>query len=269
MTAGDTAINTISILGSGWLGLPLAQRFVAQGYGVKTSTTSASRLQTLSSLCTESFLVDIGKPLINIQSFLKSTVLVVNITSKDIDGFKALVQEIETSEVRKVLFVSSTSVYPVDSKTVTEADAKESPDHPLTIIEKLFVESAKFDSTILRFAGLIGYSRHPGRFFRGGKTARNPDANINLIHRDDCINIIDGIVTNNLWGETFNGCADTHPSKREFYSQAATQLGAPPPAFEESDDRSFKIISNEKIRRRLNYDFVYPDLMAIPSAAYT
>ena len=198
-----------------------------------------------------------------IQAFLESAVLIVNITSKDIDGFERLVEAIENSRVEKVLFVSSTSVYPADSQLVSESDGKESPQHPLVIIENLFVQNPNFQTTILRFAGLIGYSRHPGRFFRGGKEVTNADSTVNLIHRDDCINIIDRIVSNGAWGETFNGCADTHPSKREFYARAASQLGAPPPVFAESSDKSFKQVDNRKLKRMLGYEFVYPDLMAI------
>lgn len=257
------ATNTISILGSGWLGQPLAERFVAHGYRVKTSTTTRNRLPALSALQTEPFIVDIGKPLDAIDRFLQSTVLVVNITSKDIDGFKRLVRQVEYHGVEKVLFVSSTSVYPPDSNEVVESDGKETPQHPLVIIENLFAQSRKFDTTILRFAGLIGYNRHPGRFFRGGKKVANPDACVNLIHRDDCINIIDRIVSGGVWGNTFNCCADTHPGRREFYAQAARQLGAPVPVFEETTDPSYKRIDNQKVKQALGYEFVHPDLMAI------
>jgi len=260
---GGSAINTISILGSGWLGLPLAERFVTQGYRLKISTRSPDRLPTLAALPGEACIVDIGKPMDDIGAFLQSDTLIVNITSKDIDGFKRLVRKIEASAIQSVLFVSSTSVYPVDCKVVSEAVGEESPDHPLVIIENLFRQSGHFQTTIVRFAGLIGGSRHPGRFFRGGKPVKNPDANVNLIHRDDCINILDRIVVNDVWGETFNACADSHPTKREFYTQAAKMAGAPLPEFEDSDDRSFKIIDNRKLKRGLGYEFLHPDLMAI------
>jgi nucleoside-diphosphate-sugar epimerase len=260
---GGNTINTISILGSGWLGLPLARRFVTQGYRLKISTTSPCRLPTLAALPGEACIVDIAKPLDDIDAFLQADTLIVNITSRDIDGFERLVRKIEASAIEAVLFVSSTSVYPVNGKVVSEAAGEESPDHPLVIIENLFRQCEKFRTTIVRFAGLIGGSRHPGRFFRGGKTVKNPDANVNLIHRDDCINILDRIVANDLWGETFNACADSHPSKREFYSHAARMIGAPLPVFEDSNDRSFKIIDNRKLKRALGYEFLHPDLMAI------
>jgi len=236
---------------------------VRQGYRLKISTTSPDRLPTLAALPGEACIVDIGKSLDDIDAFLQSDTLIVNITSKDIDGFERLVQKIEASGIQAVLFVSSTSVYPDNCKVVTEAMGEESPDHPLVVIENLFWQSAQFRTTIVRFAGLIGGSRHPGRFFRGGKMVKNPEANVNLIHRDDCINILDRIVANDLWGETFNACADSHPSKREFYTQAAKMAGAPIPDFEHSDDRAFKIIDNRKLKRVLGYELLHPDLMAI------
>ena len=263
MATSNRDIETISILGSGWLGLPLAEHFIAQGYRVRISTTSRSRLPALAALPAAAFVIDIGKPTDDIQAFLESAVLIVNITSKDIAGFERLVKAIENSGVEKVLFVSSTSVYPADSQLVSESDGKESPQHPLVIIENLFTQNPNFQTTILRFAGLVGYSRHPGRFFRGGKQVTNADSTVNLIHRDDCINIIDRIVSNEVWGETFNGCADTHPRKREFYARAARHLGVPPPVFADSSDQSFKRVDNRKLKRVLGYEFVYPDLMAI------
>ena len=162
-----------------------------------------------------------------------------------------------------MIFVSSTSVYPNDAGLVHEGDGKESPDHPLFRIENRFRESPGFSTTIVRFGGLIGYSRHPGRFFRSGKTVSNPDSGVNLIHRDDCIAILERLVANGPWGEVFNCCADTHPSKREFYSHAASQLGSDPPRFEDSPDAPVKLIMNEKVKRVLDYEFVHPDLMAV------
>jgi len=248
------------MLGSGWLGLPLAERFVALGYRVKTSTTSASRLPVLPG---DPYLINIGSPSDNIDAFLQSNTLIVNITAKDIDGFRWLVGKIEDSSIETVLFVSSTSVYPLDRAVVSESDGGELKDHPLFIIENLFRQSQKFRSTIVRFGGLIGAGRHPGRFFRGNKVVRNPDAGVNLIHLDDCLNIIDKIVTDQVWDETFNACADTHPSKREFYAQAASLAGVPSPVFGVSDDRCLKLIDNRKVKRVLNYQLIHPDLMAI------
>ena len=250
-------------MGSGWLGLPLAHRFVALDYRVNLSTTSPERLPELAAVASEGHVVKLGTSLNSISPFLQSKTLIINITSKDISGFRDLVRAIESSRIESVLFVSSTSVYPPNNKTVTEDAGNESADHPLVIIENLFRQSKQFKTTIIRFAGLIGGRRHPGRFFAEGKTIKDPDAPVNLIHLDDCLNIISQIVTDNLWGETFNACADTHPKKRDYYAWAAKQAGVPQPKFAQTNNRAFKIVNNRKLKQMLDYKFIHPDLMAI------
>lgn len=254
-------IKTVSILGSGWLGLPLIKNLVDHGFRVKASTTTANKTSKLAELGVEPYIVDIDAILDNIQSFLDSEILIVNITSKNIAGFQSLVEQIEKSAVQKVLFVSSTSVYDNQNKTVVESSAGESVDKPLFMIEKLFRNSSKVNTTVIRFAGLIGKKRHPGRFFRGGKIVKDPDAFVNLIHLDDCLAIMSQILEQAVWGEVFNCCADSHPTKREYYTKAAESLGLDAPEFATQLSPSFKIISNQKVKQYLNYNFKYDDLI--------
>ncbi len=256
-------IKTISILGSGWLGLPLAGHLVLKGNHVKASKTSERQLAELAAISVEPFIIDISRLSSNIQTFLKANILIINVPSKNADDFATLIQEIEQSEIKEVIFVSSTSVYEDNNKTVTESDGVESKQSPLVTIENLFRKSSKFKTTIVRFGGLIGYSRNPGKFFIDGRPVHNPDSNVNLIHRDDCIEIISRIIEQGVWGETFNCCADTHPTKKEFYTQAAESIGAAAPVFVDSDIKTFKIISNQKVKHFLNYEFLHPDLMKI------
>ncbi len=256
-------IKTISILGTGWLGLPLAEHFISIGNDIKASTTSKSRLQELLSLKIEPFILDIGRLPSNLGAFFQANILIINIPSKNIDDFNNLIKEIESSEIEKILFISSTSVYKNENKILFESDSEDSTTNSLLRIENLFRKNSNFKTTIVRFGGLIGYSRNPGKFFDKGSLVHNPDSNVNLIHRDDCINIINQIVEKEVWGEIFNCCADTHPTKREYYTQAAKQIGDSAPKFVESDINSFKIISNQKVKQTLDYEFLYPDLMKI------
>ena len=101
---GDPKVPTesISILGSGWLGLPLARELVARGYAVKTSTTRSQRLPELAQIPSEPHLVDIRETLDSIDGFLQSATLIVNITSKDLDGFQRLLERIEAAPSEKV-----------------------------------------------------------------------------------------------------------------------------------------------------------------------
>lgn len=256
-------MNTISILGSGWLGLPLAQHFINTGYEVKASTTSDVRLASLASIGAESFIVNIGKLTQHVDNFLQSDVLIINIPSKDVSSFHNLVDRIKASDIQKIIFVSSTSVYENKKKVMTESDTEYFANSPLLEIEDLLKQINGASTTIVRFGGLIGYSRHPGNFFRSKGIVQNPDTPVNLIHRDDCIGIISEIVEQQVWGEVFNCCADTHPSKREFYTRAMNLIGAPLPAFGTPNPSAGKIISNHKVKQRLNYEFKHPDLMAL------
>ena len=108
------------------------------GHYVKASTTSESRLPEISSIKCEPFIIDIGGLAGNLQTFLQAKVLIVNIPSKNIDAFRNLVKEIDKSEIEKVLFVSSTSVYEDNNKIISELDGEESTTSPLLTIEKLF-----------------------------------------------------------------------------------------------------------------------------------
>lgn len=256
-------MDTISLLGSGWLGLPLAQHFIQKGHDVKTSTTSEVRMDKLKSIGAIPFIVNIDALDRDITPFLQTDILIVNIPSKNRAGFRTLVNRIAESEIRKVLYVSSTSVYENVGRILTEADTEYFATSPLLEIEDLFQSCAEFKTTVVRFGGLIGPGRHPGNFFRSGKVVQNPDSPVNLIHLDDCIGIVEKIVRQNVWGETLNCCADTHPTKRKFYTQAAIQAGCKQPEFEEADARPGKVISNEKVKQFLDYEFKHPDLMKI------
>lgn len=241
--------------------MPLVESFIDKGFDVKASTTSVGKIAGLSALKAEPFIVDIGDLSNTIQDFLKSKLLIINIPSKNINGFKALLAEIEQSDIEKVLFVSSTSVYDNLNKTIDESMGVESENKPLSQIEALFRASPKIETTIVRFAGLIGYSRHPGRFFASGKVIKDPDAFVNMIHRDDCIAIITQLIEQSIWGDAFNCCADTHPKKRDYYTKAAESIAVDIPQFAASELTGYKIISNKKIKQRLNYRFLHADLM--------
>ncbi|NTV46616.1 MAG: SDR family NAD(P)-dependent oxidoreductase, partial [Chlorobiales bacterium] len=123
----------ISILGCGWLGLPLAKFLIGQGYNVKGSTTSANKLESLRAAGIDPFLIKLDPEIAgeNISSFLERDVLVINIPPQRRDDIvqyhqrqiESLIQEVKKSSVKKVVFVSATSVYPPLNRVVREEDA--------------------------------------------------------------------------------------------------------------------------------------------------
>lgn len=252
----------ISILGSGWLGLPLIRHFTSQHLRVASSTRQLSRFPQIEAAGGIAFLIDIDKQN-HWAAFFQADTMIINITSKNLNGFQNLVKQIADAPVKQVLLVSSSSVYQNLQRQVTEDEGAENPNSILFQIEQLFQQQSQFKTTILRCSGLIDSRRHPGNFFRHGRQVQQPDAPVNLIHLDDVIGIIEAIIRQRAWGQIFNASADTHPSKRQFYSYARRLLAQPPPDFAHSSSDAYKIVSNRKVRQQLGYQFRHPDLMQI------
>lgn len=157
------------------------------------------------------------------------------------------------STIKEVIFISSTSVYPLNNNIVTEQTPVK--DTPLAKIEQLFLANQTFSTTILRFGGLYGYDRKPGHFFKTNKLIKQPEGFINFIHRDDCINILKQLIEKGVTQNVFNACSDSHPSRREFYTHAFKKVGRQTPIFDEDTKLEYKIINSEKLKRFLNYTF--------------
>ena len=265
--------ETITILGCGWLGLPLAKALIKAGYPVKGSTTNEENLETLRDAGLEPFLVQLD-PEVNgedITDFLHSDILIVNIPPErrddiveyHIEQFSSLIDALGQSPVRSVLFVSSTSVYPSLNREVTEEDAVD-PEalsgQALLLVEEMLMQESGFQTTVLRFGGLIGYDRNPEKYLSSMKEIVNPDQPMNFIHRDDCIKIILEIIRLQQWGEVFNACSPVHPLRRDYYSKAAEEHSMPltPFAFS-AEPAPYKIVNSAKLISALHYQFIYPD----------
>jgi nucleoside-diphosphate-sugar epimerase len=251
----------ISILGCGWLGKPLAVSLMEKGFTVKGSTTSEEKLGEFQEIGITPFVINIDYLTHNISAFLDSEILIVALPSKDIEGFKNLICHIEKSPVKKVIFISSTSVYENSNELITEES--ETLPFALKTIEMLFKNSTHFETTIVRFAGLFGYNRKPGNFFKDGRKIPNPEGSVNMIHQDDCIQLIEKIIEKNAWNEVFNGCADTHPTRRDFYTKCTLDIGLEFPDFEEDTEIQYKIISNKKSKEILDFKYQFSDLLKL------
>ncbi|WP_083821453.1 NAD(P)H-binding protein [Methylophaga aminisulfidivorans] len=255
------------MLGSGWLGLRLARHLRSADTHIKLSTRQTEKQSILRDEGFDVYQIDIETGT-DFSQFLNADTLIVNITNKNKDAFENFINQIENSPIKQVLFISSSSVYQNTNDWVKEEHQFENEDSILWQIESRFRQSSHFLTSIIRFSGLIGPDRHPGRFFRHGKQVQQADAPVNLIHLDDCIGIIEQVLKQHVWGEVLNGCADTHPSKKQFYRHAAELLKQPVPDFNQDNASSYKIVSNDKAKSLLSYQFQYPDLMAIPANAY-
>ena len=262
--------KSISILGCGWLGLALGKFLVERGYQVKGSTTTESKLSLIKDAGIEPFLLSIGDKIEgDIERFATpDDILIINFPPKRIPDIEEvyprqlkMITE-HLTQGQKVLFVSSTSVYPNINSTVTEAmqlEPEKSSGKALVEAEQLLQRHFQENVTMLRLAGLVGYDRLPGRFLANKTEVKNGGAPINVIHRDDCLGLIIRIIEQEKWGTIYNGCADKHPLRKEYYTRAAEKIGLVPPAFVEEEAAEYKLVSNLKSKQELGYDYQYPD----------
>lgn len=263
----------IAVLGCGWLGLPLAQALVDEGYAVAGSTTTPGRLLKMRDAGITPYLLELGPTLTatdqdTLHTMLTGArVLILNVPPSAAKGhYVELLQPVYQAavdcRVRQVLFVSSTGVYADEPRTMTEADASASPDADSELLraESLFTApDAPFAATIVRLAGLIGPRRAPGRFLAGRTDLPKPQAPVNLIHLADCLGILGRIIRQSAWGHTFNASAAHHPTRQDFYTAAAAHLDLAPPTFAEEDTLG-KCIDSESLRQKTGYTFQFDDL---------
>lgn len=263
----------ISLLGCGWLGFPLAKSLISRDFTVMATTTTKSKLEVFRAVGIDPFLVQFSSAvqIPDVKKIFTAETLVITIPPgrKDPNGFgnyKRMIQivcdELSCSKVKKLILISSTSVYPDNNELVDEY----SKIFPSTESGQLMANTERVlanqnvDMISLRLAGLIGPGRFPGRFFAGKTKISNGLAPVNLIHLDDAIGILHRLIEDENVTGIFNGCAPDHPTKKEFYSLATELEGLEKPGFL-SEKTSWKIVSSSRLRSELNYRFEYPSLM--------
>ncbi len=262
--------NSIGILGCGWLGLPLAESLIKAGHKVHGTTTSKEKLHTLNSKGIKSYLVILSEDGItgNMSDFLEEVeTLVVNVPPKlrganqedYVLKMRFLHHSLNIGNIKKLIFVSSTSVYGKLEGEVTEA----TPPRPntasgrqLLTSESIFLEDPKLNTTIIRFGGLIGPDRHPARMLSGKKDLTNGNEYINLIHQDDCIRIIKSAIEQ-LWSDDIlNGVYPYHATKENYYVASCNKLGLQPPDYKRNEAaKGKKVVSNVLLNVK-KFDFL-------------
>lgn len=263
----------ISILGTGWLGLPLAKHLIANGYIIKGSTTSVDKLDILKNSGIDPYIVELKETNSENQKALfleNSEILIINIPpglrrnpeSNFVAKIEHIIPYIVTSGVEKVLFISSTSVYTdeegfpeITSDTIP--NATKNAGKQLIETEKLLTNHPSFKATILRFAGLFDSRRHPATMLSKRKNIQNPLAPVNLIHREDCIGVIRKIIEMDQWDQIFNASYPDHPKKSDYYSTICKQMNLPIPDYDFESSSKGKIIASTKVNESLQYDFTH------------
>lgn len=266
-------MRKVSIIGLGWLGEPLGIHLQEKCFNVFGSTTSEEKSKRLSSkgLKVVRFSLNPHPEGLGFHALFQSEILVVNIPPRvrsgngefHLEQLKYLRNLIDSSPIRKVIFVSSTGIYPE-----SPAEQNYNEEFPLTLenagnaillrAENLMEKGRNFDLTIVRFGGLMGKDRIPGKYFSGKDNVAG-HTRVNFIHQNDGVGILAWIIEKGLWNQTFNGVVPNHPLRREIYEKNAAELGiAPPASYQNEPEGMDRLIDSRKIMET-GYEFEFPD----------
>lgn len=260
----------IAILGCGWLGLPLGKS-LSEKYNVKGSVTSPEKFTLLQQNGISPFCIDLNNPVASsLTAFLEGVeVLVIAIPPKaavksDLsypERLKGLIPYIAAAGIKKVLFTSSISVYgedenlPVVDETTLPNPTTESGKQVLAA-EQLLQGCPDFKTTVIRLGGLVGGERHPVYHLAGRGNVDNPNGPVNLVNREECVEIISRIIERECWDEVFVAVHPETLTRKEYYTHTAAQLNLAAPHFNEASATKGKVVKGqEKILGLLGFIF--------------
>lgn len=245
----------ISILGCGWLGLPLAERLVAKGYHVLGSTTSSERLSLLEEKGIDAALLELtpmpkGK---DFNKLFQADIMVINVPPKSRtstpefyrEQIKYLKYQLQNSAVEKVIFISSTSYYPNSGKAVDENTSfdLQNGSNQAVVWGEHEISQISQKLSILRCGGLMGAERIPGKWF-SGKPTSGGETPVNYIHLEDIIYVILEILEINEWPALRNLVNQKHLTRKEVAKVMAQKYNFEEPLWVAPQKTPFKKVKS-------------------------
>ena len=266
-------MKSISIIGLGWIGLPLAEKLVLEGYQVIGSTRKEEKASQLNKkgLSAVTFHLNPHPRGNGFNALFQSDTLVIGFPPKSrsqspefyFQQLSFLKKLIDHSKVKKVLFISSTGIYPKEA-TKSEYDEEVAlsknncGNDTLLEAERIISEKRSYQLSIIRFGGLMGADRILGKYLEGKENV-DGTSQVNYIHQVDAVNLCHWVMEENLWEEIFNGVAPFHPTKKEILIKNSTDFGFEmPKSFAPNNENVQRIISGEKVLD-MGFEFEFPD----------
>ncbi len=271
-------MKKVGIIGLGWIGLPLAYHLKNKGWEVIGSTTSDQKKSDI-----EKEGIEVVKLTMNphpegdgFQKLFDCEYLVINIPPRSriqsadfyLEQLKYLKSMIHQSVPKKVLFTSSTGIYPSEPSAISYDESfvltRENAGNPtLWDAEQMMLKNKEYQMTIFRLGGLMGESRIPGKYF-AGKEKVTGHTRVNYLHLEDAVSAITWILEKEIWEENFNVVAPIHPKREEIYEKNAMDLGLKAPkSYELPKEGEDRLISSKKIIE-FGYNFKQPNPLEFP-----
>lgn len=247
-------MKKVGIIGCGWLGSRLAERWNSV-FEVFTTTTNIEKAEILKAKNLHPTIISFpgDKIIDNINQWkdisdLNTVIITVPFSHKRYseetlqNRFQNLFSFIGDYD-GQMFFMSSTGVYPDQLKEFSEGDLLSDQ-----ITEERIIKANYPQINILRLAGLMGDNRLLSNY-----NVSDINARVNHIHYEDIALVMELMINQRLHSKLYNVVAPIHPTKAEVIS---SQKNLPLPDEFNPENR---IISSEKIISELGYSFKYPD----------
>lgn len=252
----------VFILGWGWLGRAFGHALLHHGHQVLASSRKRS----------SSFDPLIKWDLTNspipraIKDFAPEVVIIcIPPPKEDADSTLSACQELlALPSLQQGIYTSSTGVYSPSSSLIDESSALDEESPKAIFMSKMEQEILNTKRGVaLRLSGLAGAGRHPGFFLSGKLEVKNGHQQVNLIHLQDCLGILELVMQKPEIKGVFNCKSNFSPLKNEFYAKFCHDRGLPEVSFTKSDALG-KRISNEKLKNVYKYDYIQADPFEFP-----
>lgn len=253
----------IAIMGCGWLGIELAKKLKSKNHEVRGSVANIENMAKLREAKIIPYNIKLFEKGVqgDIRSFFSGCQVIIiavppglrkNPESNFVKKMRKVIPYVEKAEPQKVIFVSSTGVYQDETgfpEVTEESGTDNSNDKSIQLhnAELLFLNHKNWNISVVRFGGLFGGKRHPVKYLAGKTDLKNPDAPVNLVHREDCIAALEKLIELKKDHSVWNIVYPEHPSRKEYYQKVAKEKGLETPEFQNHEDQKGKVISSKKL----------------------
>lgn len=241
-------MTRLVVLGAGWLGHPLCEQAIEQGWQVQGTRRTPDPDVAFECLlkCVEET-VHHG---ISLEDAWWVCAIPPRASDKESKYLHILEHMLALSKKlssKGFLLCSSTGVYSPNTGTYSESSTLDSS----TLRQQVLVNAEQLvkqsNGKILRLAGLVGPEREPGRFGAGKILRGSALGKVNMVHRQDVIDAIFTVLSQwSLAKNVYNLCNPMHPSRVDYYQQKCLAQGTQVPEFENQDDAA-RIIDGSAI----------------------
>jgi nucleoside-diphosphate-sugar epimerase len=258
---------TISILGCGWLGMPLGADMVKDGHLVNGSYRKPESEAMLQNLGIEPIKCSLEPDFEGDIAIFDADFLVISIPPRlktkgeeyHLAQIKSITEYLKSSKsVSNIVFVSSTSVYGKDPGFYSETMAEQT--HVLYKAEQIllnFCNENKILCQILRMGGLMGYDREPCKYLN--IETSDLGSRVNYVFRDDAISAVKKVLFEKQKSGIFNITSPVHPSRVEIL-----EIRCGIKSEKIVTEKPSKIIDSQRFIEQYSFNYAYPNPLHYP-----